>query len=125
MKNSFDLKVTSFCIAFTLYAYFSFSQTMDTSGIDSKSTRNATRKSGISFSISPYIVNKAKTTPLSGAYHLKTSYKHGFEAGADYHIHINNSYSIIVGLHGGAAATNYKLFIREATSTQVLVPMWR
>ncbi len=111
MKNSFVLKLMSFCIAFTVYGCFSFSQIFDTSGIDTKTTRNATWKSGISFSILPYFVNKAKATPLSGAYHLKTIYRHGFEAGADYHIHINNSYSVIAGLHGGAAATNYKLFI--------------
>ncbi len=111
MKNSFVLKLTSFCILFTLCACLSFSQAIDASRIDSKTTRYATRKSCISFSISPYVVNKAKATPLSGAYHLQTIYKHGFEAGSDYHIHINNSYSIIIGLHGGAASTNYKLFI--------------
>jgi hypothetical protein len=112
MKNGFDLKSALFCIAFTLCACFSFSQTIDTSRIDSKTIRDATMKSGISFSISPYIVNKAKTQPLTGNYHLTTSYKHGFEAGPDLYIHIKNSYSLMIGLHGGAAATNYKLFIR-------------
>lgn len=65
----------------------------------------------VGFSISPYIVNKAKTQPLTGNYHLNTSYKHGFEAGPDLYIPINNSYSLVTGLHGGAAATNYILFI--------------
>jgi len=114
MKNSFALKLMSFYIAFTLGTFFSFSQTTDTSGIDSKKTRNATRKSGISFSISPYVVNKAKATPSSGAYRLKPIYMYGFEAGPNYHININNNYSLIIGLHGGGAATNYKLFISKS-----------
>ena len=68
----------------------------------------------ISFSISPYIVNKAKATPLSGAYPLTTITSMDLKPGLNYHININNSYSLIIGLHGGGAATNYKLFIRES-----------
>ena len=117
MKNGFDLKSALFCIAFTLYSCLAFSQLTGTSEFDSKSTRTPDMKSGISFSISPYVVNKAKATPLSGPYHLTTSYKNGFEAGPNYNINLNNSYSIIIGLHGGAAATNYKLFISESDFT--------
>src|ERR1017187_10994529 len=61
------------------------------------------RKNSISFSFSPYMVNKAKAIPLSGPYHLKTIYMNGFEAGPDYHINLNNSYSMIISFDGGAA----------------------
>ena len=67
----------------------------------------------LSFSIMPYIVNKAKATPLTGAYHLNPHYMNGFEAGPDYHINFNKSYSLIIGLHGGVAARNFKLFISK------------
>ena len=63
------------------------------------------------FSILTYIVNKAKTQALSGNYHLSTSSKHGFEAGPDIYINLSANYSLLIGLHGGAAATNYILFI--------------
>ena len=63
------------------------------------------------FSLTPYLVNKAKTQPMKGNYHLTTSYKHGFEAGPDLYIHISNNYSLKIGLHAGGAATNYILFI--------------
>ena len=68
----------------------------------------------LSFSLSPYIVNKAKATPISGNYHLKTVYQEGVEAGADYHFNFNKNYSLIVGLHGGAAARGFKLFITRS-----------
>ena len=68
----------------------------------------------LSFSVSPYIVNKAKATPISGNYHLKTVYQEGVEAGADYHFNFNKNYSLIVGLHGGAAARGFKLFITRS-----------
>ena len=68
----------------------------------------------LSFSVSPYIVNKAKATPISGNYHLKTVYQEGVEAGADYHFNFNKNYSLIVGLHGGAAARAFKLFISRS-----------
>jgi hypothetical protein len=69
--------------------------------------------SAMSFSISPYLANKAKTQFLSGNYPLKTLYMPGFEAGINYHVHLNKNYSIIFGLHGGAAARNFKLFISK------------
>ena len=68
----------------------------------------------LSFSVSPYIVNKVKATPISGNYHLKTVYQEGVEAGADYHFNFNKNYSLIVGLHGGAAARGFKLFITRS-----------
>jgi hypothetical protein len=74
-------------------------------------------RSFLSFSISPYIVNKAKAAPSSGSYRLHNLYMPGFEAGPDYHISINKNYSIIIGLHVGAAARNYNLFISKADFT--------
>lgn len=67
----------------------------------------------LSFSISPYLVNKAKATPVSGTYRLKTIYMNGFEAGPDYYINFNKNYSLITGLHGGAAARNYNFFVSK------------
>lgn len=99
------------CALMFLTNLLCFSQSKIEKINQSQISNSSYNRSSFGFSISSYIVNKAKATPLSGAYHLKTIYKHGFEAGADYHLHINNSYSVIVGLHGGASATNYKLFI--------------
>lgn len=70
-------------------------------------------KKSISFSISPYLVDKAKATPMSGSYRLRTLYMNGFEAGPNYYINFNKNYSLIIGLHGGAAARNFKLFISK------------
>ncbi|HEV8084232.1 MAG TPA: hypothetical protein VGP55_13580 [Chitinophagaceae bacterium] len=88
-----------------------FSQTRSDYLHDSLPRANAGSRSLFGFSISSYIVNQAKAQPLTGNYHLTTSPKHGFEAGPDLYIPICNSYSLVTGLHGGAAATNYKLFI--------------
>lgn len=66
------------------------------------------------FSISPYLVDKARTHSMAGNYSLQAIYMYGFEAGPNYHININHSYSVVIGIHGGAAATNYKLFIRRS-----------
>ena len=90
---------------------YSFSQTRANYTRDSLLRKDLVRRSFFGFSISPYIVNKAKATPISGVFHPKPIYMNGFEAGPDYHISLNKNYSIMIGLHGGAAATNYKLFI--------------
>jgi hypothetical protein len=110
-RISLKLKIIIVLILMASCPAIIFSQTRSNYSNDSLPSNRYPGRSLFGFSISPYIVNKAKATPQSGAYHLKTLYKHGFEAGADYHIHINNCYSVIVGLHGGATATNYKLFI--------------
>jgi hypothetical protein len=110
-RISLKLKIIIVLILMASCPAIIFSQTRSNYSNDSLPGNRYPGRSLFGFSISPYIVNKAKATPQSGAYHLKTLYKHGFEAGADYHIHINNCYSVIVGLHGGATATNYKLFI--------------
>jgi len=67
-----------------------------------------------SFSVLPYVVNKAKATALSGPYHLRTFYTKGVEAGPDYYINFNKSYRLIVGIHGGVAARNFGLFISKS-----------
>jgi hypothetical protein len=87
------------------------SQTSNNYSHDSLIITKFLRRSLFGFSVSPYLVNKAISQATTGEYHLNTSYKYGFEAGFDYYFNINNSYSLVIGLHGGAAATNYKLFI--------------
>jgi hypothetical protein len=94
--------------------HYSFSQTRGNYSHDSLVKSALLNRSFFGFSILPYVVNKAKATPLSGAYHLETIYMYGFEAGPNYHVNINKNYSLIIGLHGGAAATNYKLFISKS-----------
>jgi hypothetical protein len=91
-----------------------FSQTRKVYRYDSLIRKQVHSRSSFGFSITPYVVNKAKATPLSGAYRLKTIYMPGVEAGPDYHINFSNSYSLIVGLHGGAAARNIRFFIPKA-----------
>ena len=66
-----------------------------------------------SFSILPYMVNKAKTVPASGSYRLNDLYMYGIETGFDYHINFNENYSLVFGIHGGAAGRNYRLFISK------------
>lgn len=90
-----------------------FSQNESDSLFKSELQKGILGRRSLSFSIMPYIVNKAKATPLSGAYHLKTIYMNGFEAGPDYYFNISKYYSILVGIHGGAASRNFKLFISK------------
>ena len=111
MKFLKNKKNTILFLLFNIFCMACYSQLRQAEISQSESDNAIYKHSFFSFSISPYIVNKAKTTPISGAYHLKTIYMYGFEAGPNYHININNSYSVIIGLHGGAAATNFKLFI--------------
>lgn len=89
----------------------SFSQDRDNFTRDSLIRISHIGRSSFGFTISPYVVNKAKTQSITGNYHLKTPYEYGFETGPNYLISINNSYSILVGLHGGAAERNFELFI--------------
>ncbi|MEP7252821.1 MAG: hypothetical protein ABI683_10595 [Ginsengibacter sp.] len=90
-----------------------FSQTISDYHADSLPRLNVSSRSAIGLSISSYITNKAQTKLIAGSYHLKTLYMPGFEAGPDYHIHFKKGYSLIAGLHGGAAARNFKLFIAK------------
>lgn len=90
-----------------------FSQNAKDSLFQSQPGKEILGRQNVSFSIIPYIVNKAKATPISGNYHFKTIYQEGFEAGANYHFNFNTNYSLIVGLHGGAAARNFKFFISK------------
>jgi hypothetical protein len=111
IRNGLKLKSVIFFMFTANCPNILFSQIRNVHSNDSFAVAKYPRRSLFGFSISPYMVDKADATPLSGAYRPKTLYEHGFEVGAEYNIHINNSYSVIVGLHGGAAATNYKLFI--------------
>ncbi|MEP6949406.1 MAG: hypothetical protein ABI863_09035 [Ginsengibacter sp.] len=115
MEIRIGLKM-SVIIALVLIASYptsSFSQTAHNYNYDSMPRMVHLGRSSLSFSISPYIVNKARAQPIAGNYHLKTIYANGFEAGLDYHINLSECYSISVGMHGGAAARNYKLFISK------------
>lgn len=116
MEIRIRLKVTVIIVGMFILFFPNngFSQTEPNHTYNSKSRNVSLGRSSLSFSISPYLVNKAQTRAISGSYHLKTLYMPGFEAGPDYHINFNNSYSLIVGLHGGAAARNYKLFISKS-----------
>lgn len=76
--------------------------------------------SHFSFSITPYISQKAKITKESGEYFPGATNMHGLEVGANYHIHLKKDYSLIIGLHGGASARNYKLFISKNEFTPPL-----
>ena len=105
------MKIIILFMLTTNYPNIIFSQTWNAYSNDSLRSTMYPRRSLFGLSISPYIVNKAKATRISGAYQPNTIYGNGFEAGPDYHLQINNSYSIIIGLHVDAAATNYKLFI--------------
>lgn len=74
---------------------------------------NLFNASHFSFTIIPYVVEKASICNKTGAYTLGSSAMEGIEAGANYHINFNDKYSIIIGLHGGAAARNYELKISK------------
>lgn len=107
------MKILIFIIFFVSYAQKGLSQINSNYMRDSLRKKVSFSRSFIGFTITPYVVNKAKATPLSGSYHLKTIYMYGFEGGPDYYFNINNNYSILIGLHFVAAATNYKLFISK------------
>ncbi|HEY0750039.1 MAG TPA: hypothetical protein VGD26_02720, partial [Chitinophagaceae bacterium] len=72
---------------------------------------NLFNASHFSFTIIPYVVEKASICYKSGPYTLGSSAMEGIEAGANYHFNFNDKYSIIIGLHGGAAARNFELSI--------------
>ena len=109
-----NMKIIIFLLFLLSCVHNSFSQTNSSYRRDSLRKTVSIGGSFFDFTISAYVVNKAKATPLSGAYHLKTIYMYGFEGGPDYYFNINNSYSIIIGLHFVAAETNYKLFISKS-----------
>jgi hypothetical protein len=114
--NLLNLKIIKFIILFLLVCK-NPSPTYAQKSSNLKKDKISTillNHSFLGFSVSPYIANKAKATPISGNYHLKTVYQEGFEAGADYHFNFNTNYSLIVGLHGGAAARTFKLFISKS-----------
>ncbi|HXR85289.1 MAG TPA: hypothetical protein VN722_13330 [Hanamia sp.] len=69
--------------------------------------------SSISFSIVPYVVNKAKVIPISGKYHLRTPYMNGAEAGIEHYSNFRKNFSLIIGFHAGAASRNYDLHISK------------
>lgn len=72
---------------------------------------NLFNASHFSFTIIPYVVEKAGICYKTGEYTLGSSAMEGIEAGANYHYNFNDKYSIIIGLHGGAAARNFELRI--------------
>ncbi len=69
--------------------------------------------SHFSFSVIPYLSQKAKITKESGEYALTSTIMHGIEAGGNYHINFNKNYSLVIGLHGGASARNANVFIHK------------
>ena len=73
-----------------------------------------------SFSIIPYVVQKARITKQSGNYNITSSNMEGIEAGGNYHINFEKDLSLIIGLHGGASARNHKLFIDKDEYTPPL-----
>lgn len=111
IRISSKLKIIIVLIFAANYHNSIFSQNKIAYHQDSLINKKVHSRSSFGFSLTPYLDNKAKTQSVTGNYHLTTSYKHGFEAGPDLYIHINNSYSFNVGLHAGGVATNYKLFI--------------
>jgi hypothetical protein len=118
MRN-INLNFKQFLLLFFLICKnpdFIYAQKSDPFKDDQKSNILLTH-SFLSFSVSPFIVNKAKATPVSGNYHLKTIYMEGIEAGPNFHFNFNKSYSLIVGLNGGVAARNFKLFISRSDFT--------
>jgi hypothetical protein len=109
-----DLKFVLFYFVSTIYSFFCFSQSNDHSQINSKSGYNVNIKPKLSISVTPYVVNKAKATPLTGDYHLTTTYMGGVEAGPDYYVNFKKNYSLIVGFHVGAAARSFELYISKS-----------
>src|SRR5665213_189229 len=111
IRIGLKLKIIIILIFAANYPNNIFSQSMSGNSDDAIISKKVHSRSSFGFSLAPYLVNKAKTQSLTGNYHLRTGYKHGFEAGPDLYIPIKNNYSIQIGLHAGGAATNYKLFI--------------
>lgn len=113
LKIRLSIKIIVVLILTANYSDNICSQTRNNYAHDSLFKKNIYHRSLFGFSISPYFVEKAKTQSLTGNYPLTASGKYGLEVGVDYYINTNNNYSIVTGLHGGAGATNYKLFISE------------
>lgn len=95
-------------------------------GQDAKARRKAaveqTLYSGSHFSLSliPHLTQKAKTTRNTGTYAIGSSNMEGLEVGANYHINFSKSYSLLIGLHGGASGRNHRLFIPKEDYTPQL-----
>ncbi|HEV8083709.1 MAG TPA: hypothetical protein VGP55_10925 [Chitinophagaceae bacterium] len=113
MKPSKNKAASIFLLLFFLFRSASYSQSQQNEISKSEFDRVLYSHSHFSFTISPYIVNKAKAIPLSGSYHLNSIYMYGFEGGTDYHSRFSRTTSAIIGFHGGLAARNYKLFISK------------
>lgn len=68
----------------------------------------------LGLTLTPHLAQKARIKKESGPYTMRSAHMEGLEAGFDYHIHFRGDYSLIIGLHGGASARNFILFIPAA-----------
>lgn len=69
--------------------------------------------SHISFSILPYVAQKAKIKSEQGSYSPGSDLMSGIEAGAEYRFNLSKEYSIISGVHGGLSSRDYTLNISK------------
>lgn len=67
-----------------------------------------------SFYANYYGVNNAKIVKESGNYSLRSTKVGGIEGGAGFFMNFNNDYSIITGIHAGAAGRNAGIFISKS-----------
>lgn len=99
-----------FTILFFLFYLHSLAQN---DKLQASIKENLFNASHFSFTIIPYVVEKAGICYKTGEYTLGSSAMEGIEAGANYHYNFNDKYSVIIGLHGGAAARNFELRISK------------
>lgn len=102
-------KLLVFCLIIN-FSFSSYSQSTNTrqNKVDSNLLDT---KPHFSFTIIPYLTQKALITTETGNYTPTTSNAMGGEIGINYHLYSNNSYSILLGLHAGAGSRNHQLFI--------------
>jgi hypothetical protein len=81
---------------------------------------NIFKHNHVSFTAATNWIKKAKTESTGGPYQIGSKAMRGWEAGFNYHINFNKSYSLIIGLHGLASPRTHTLFVPKEDFTPPL-----